>query len=326
MPQKLIIDADPGIGDALAIAVALFDPEIDLIGVTATSGCVSGPVATRNLQTIVETLDPPKWPRIGCCDRETTPTQCEFSDHGVSTSALNGPSGLGDCDFRVAEFASPKESAKLLIELVRAEPLEITLLTLGPLTNVALALDRASDFLSLLKGIVCLGGSVAAGGDVTPAAEFNIFSNPEAARTVLRSPATKTLVPRDVALAPVLTFDQHKRLPHDESTTVGRFLQSMLPFALRAHHQHLGLEGMRLHEVVALAAISRPSLFQVAPMAVDVETRGELTTGMTVFDRRGQQHWKSNIDVVREVESQGVIDYLTSTLRRAATVSGGDRG
>lgn len=323
MPQKLIIDADPGIGDALAIAVALFDPEIDLIGVTATSGCVSGPVATRNIQAIIEALDPPKWPRIGSCDRETLPTLRDFATESVSTSALNGPSGLGDWDFRVAELASPKESAKLLIELVRAEPLEITLLTLGPLTNIALALDRAPDFLDLLRGIVVLGGSVTAGGDVTPAAEFNIFSNPEAARVVLGSPATKTLVPRDVSSVPVLTFDQHKRLPHDESTLMGKFLQSLLPFALRAHHQHLGLEGMRLNEVAAVAAIARPEMFQAAPMAVDVETKGELTRGMTVFDRRGQQHWKSNIDVLREVESQAIIDYLTATLKRGAAGSSG---
>lgn len=317
MPQKLIIDADPGIGDALAIALALFDPEIDLVGVTATSGCVSGPVATRNLQAIVESLDPAKWPRIGCCDRETLPTVRDFAVGGVSTAVFNGPSGLGDFDLRVAELHNPKESTKLLIELARAEPLEITLLTLGPLTNIELAIERAPDFLSLLKGIVCLGGSVTAGGDVTPAAEFNIYLNPEAARTVLRSPATKTLVPRDVSCQPILTFDQQKRLPHGETSRMGRFLQQTLSFALRAHHQHLGLEGMRLQEVVALASISRPHLFQITEMAVDVETKGELTRGMTVFDRRGPQHWKSNIDVVRDADAQGVIDYLSAVLRRA---------
>src|SRR5688572_13207921 len=128
MAHKLIIDADPGIGDALAIVLALRDPEIDLVGVTATSGCVSGPAASRNVQALIETLDPAKWPRVGTCDRETVPGGCDLGGT-VSSVALNGTSGLGDFDLRVAEFLSPRDSTKLLIDMVRAEPHEITLLT-----------------------------------------------------------------------------------------------------------------------------------------------------------------------------------------------------
>ena len=318
MAQKLIIDADPGIGDAIAIALAIFDPEIDVVAVTATAGCVDGHDATRNVQAIVEQLDPPKWPRLGESDATASRIGRGFGGAMIDPSALNGESGLGDWEFRVADLHNRHESARLMIDIVRTQPYEITLLTLGPLTNVDLACERAPDFLGLLKGLVCLGGSVDGGGDVSAVAEFNVHSNPPAARTVLRSPATKTLVPLDLSSRVVLTFEHFNRLPTDE-TPAGRFLGELLPFAFRAYHESLGLEGICLHEVVALASLSRPRLFQSEPMAIDVELSGELTRGMTVFDRRGVRQWQTNIDVLREVDTQGVLDYFTQTIHKAGT-------
>ncbi|MEX0716707.1 MAG: nucleoside hydrolase [Planctomycetaceae bacterium] len=317
MAQKIIIDADPGIGDALALAVALFDSELDVLGVTATAGTVSGPVAARNAQAIVEALDPPKWPRLGCSDAEQPVVDLNFGSKAFSPAALNGESGLGDFQFAVADLHHQRESAKVMIDLVRDNPHEVTLLTLGPLTNVHLACERAPEFLELIRSLVCFAGSVQVGGDVTAAAEFNVYADPVAARNVLRSPATKTMVPLDVSRKAVLTFEQASRLPQGEDSRVGRLLQSLLPYAFRASHQHLGLEGVRLNELVALAAVSRPRLFATRAMDVDVETRGELTRGMTVFDRRGIRNWQTNIEVAYEVDGQGVIDYLTGVLSRA---------
>ncbi len=166
-----------------------------------------------------------------------------------------------------------------------------------------------------LKEIVVFGGSVRRGGDVTAAAEFNMYANPEAARTVLCSPATKTLVPLDICQKVVLTFEQYGRVKPPEGSPTGELLERLLPFAFRAHHQFLGLEGVALNELVALAAISQPRLFESEPMAVDVETSGELTRGMTVFDRRGIPNWQTNIDVLTEVDAQGVLDYFSRILR-----------
>ncbi|MBW3540740.1 MAG: nucleoside hydrolase [Planctomycetes bacterium] len=309
MAHKIIIDADPGIGDALAITLALMDPELDVVGITATAGCVTPDAATRNVQALVENLDPLKWPRLGCC--ETTLSVPLWDD----AFSLNGPTGLGEWEFRVADLHSPRESAKLLTDLVRADPNAITLLTLGPLTNLAVACERTPDFLSMLNGLVCLGGSVRVGGDITAAAEFNIMANPEAARQVLLSPATKTLVPLDVSRRPVLSFDQYDRLQLDPDTHVGRVLGQLLPYTLRAYHQHLGQEGMHLHEVTALAAIAQPQYFERKAMAMEIETYGELTRGMTVFDRRGVPQWQTNIDVMIDVDPQGVLDYLQRVLR-----------
>ena len=315
MAQKVIIDADPGIGDAVAIALALIDPQIEVVGLTAVAGRVSGADATRNIQAIVEAVDPPKWPRLGSSTALAPPS---WSDSLTSSIALNGRTGLGDWKFNVAELHRPHESAKLLVELVRADPDEITLLTLGPLTNVELACERASDFLGLLNGLVCLGGTVESGGDVTAAAEFNVFSDAEAARSVLGSPATKTLVPLDVSNRLVLTFEQFNRLSTPKTSRVCRFLGALLPFAFRAHHEHLGQEGVHLNELVALAAISSPRLFQSQSMAIDVETSGELTRGMTIFDRRGIPQWQTNIDVLREVDALGAFDYLARIVSNAA--------
>lgn len=320
MPQKLIIDADPGIGDTLAIALALADPGLDLIALTAVDGCVPAIQAGRNLQAIVESLDPPKWPRIGVGHdgprtraRETGSPVPEWQQLQRS---LNGPDGLGEWRPTAAELHHTKDAAKLMIELSRQHPNDIVLLTLGPLTNLELACDLDAEFLSRLKGVVCLGGTVSTPGDVTPAAEFNLFCDPLAARNVLRCPATKTLVPLDASQRTILTFEQFDRLSLCESTACGRMLRHLMPYALRAHHQHLGVEGMRLAEVTALASIARPHQFQRTTMAVDVEVEGELTRGMTVFDRRPNPIWRKNIDVLSDVDAQGVLDYLTEMLGR----------
>ena len=321
MPQKLIIDADPGIGDALAIAVALADPDLDVLALTAVGGCVSPMQAGRNLQAIVEALDPAKWPRIGVgYSGQRFP---EEGDPRLSSPewqhlqrCLNGPQGLGEWQPTAADLHHTKDAVKLMTELSRQYPNEIILLTMGPLTNIELACDLDADFLTRLQGVVCLAGSVSTPGDVTPNAEFNVHHDPGAARVVLRFPATKTLVPLDASQRAVLTFEQYDRLGLSDETAIGRLLQQLMPFALRAHHQHLGVEGMLLAEVTALASIAKPQQFQRTTMALDVEVEGELTRGMTVFDRRPNPAWRKNIDVLGDVDPQGVLDYLAAMLGR----------
>ena len=311
MPQKLIIDADPGIGDAVAIALALLDPEIELLAVTATAGCVTGRQATRNIQAIIALLDPPKRPRLGACDERIATAELTYGGTDIRWDRINGPKGLGEWEPQVADLYDPIESSKLLVDLVKEYPNEITLLTLGPLTNVELAADKSRDFLSSLRELVCLGGSVEAGGDVTAAAEFNMYVNPIAAQTVLRSRITKTLVPLDVCRKVSVTVSQYERFMAGLSGPAKDLFERLLPYAFRASHEVFGIEGLALAEIVALAAVARPDLFGRAAMAVDVETAGELTRGMTVFDRRGQRQWQANIDVLRTADAQGVLDYAT---------------
>jgi inosine-uridine nucleoside N-ribohydrolase len=247
-------------------------------------------------------------------DAEATPVSPDWLNQ---QRLLHGPEGLGSFPVAVADLHHPRDAAKLMTELAREHPDEITLLTLGPLSNVALAADLDASFLGSLRSLVCLAGTVSASGDVTAAAEFNVFHHPEAARVVLKSATMKCIVPRDVTQKVMLTFDQFDRLELSESTRCGTLLRQLLPYALRAHRQHLGVEGIWLPAVTALAAISQPRLFKRTTLSVDVETEGRLTCGMTVFDRRQNPAWHNNVEVLLDVESQGVLDYLTQTLHRA---------
>ena len=311
MPRKLIIDADPGIGDAFAIALAACDPAIDLIAVTATAGCVSGLTATQNVLAVIESVDPDKWPRLGGCSTErpvfTTPGLSGFFD----PVRLNGIHGLGEQERQLTQLHNQRESARLLVDLIRQNPHEVSVLTLGPLSNIALASELAPDILDQIHTLVCLGGSVSSGGDATAAAEFNVFADPAAARAVLRSQTRKTLVPLDVSTQAVLTFDQFDRLRQTTPPSLRWFFDELIPFSLLAHRDQCGLEGLPLCELTALAYIAEPRHFEFEPMLIDIEQHGELTRGTAVFDRREGPRGQSNIDVLSSVDPQGVLDYLT---------------
>ena len=228
---------------------------------------------------------------------------------------MNGQTGLGDFPPHEIDLHNRRDSAKLIVDLVRDAPNEVKILTLGPLTNIARAIELSPELPGLIGGLVCLGGSVNCGGDVTATAEFNVWSARMAARSVLRSPAPKLLVPLDVSKRVVLTpqdVSAIKPVPSEAS----RAVESMLQYSLRAHRQHLGIEGIRLDACAALAAVVGPDLFESRPMSVDVETSGELTRGMTVFDRRGVNSWQSNIEVLTGIDYLGVADYFMQVIKR----------
>jgi len=145
----------------------VLDPELDVLAVTGTAGAVSGQWASRNIQAIIEFIDPPKWPRIGTAESEVGCIRPGSNSDLMLPELLNGERGLGEFQFNVAELHHPHDSTKLMIDIVRSYPNEVTLLTLGPLTNVELALERAPDFLELVNRLVCLGGAGGCGGNVT---------------------------------------------------------------------------------------------------------------------------------------------------------------
>jgi len=296
----------------------MLDPALDVLAITACAGCVSGRTATRNVQALVELVDPFKWPRIGSSSLEAPLAHFEAGPSLRDPSVLNGPTGLGEAEFRTAELHRPRDSAKVLVDVVRNHPHQVTLLTLGPLTNVAMACELAPNLPGLIKRLVCLGGAIQVGGDVTATSEFNIFADPTSARQVLRLPATKVLIPLDVSMRVVLTYDHYDRVANGSADRFEWLWKDLIGFALRAHHEHRGLEGFPLAEVVALAFIARPHLFETQSMAIDVETKGELTRGMTVCDQRGIMSWRHNIDVARGIDGQGVLDYFATIMRNAS--------
>lgn len=303
MTPRVIIDCDPGIDDSIALCLALFDPRIEVVAVTATVGNVDAHQASRNVQTIIEMLDPPRWPRMGMAR----------SDEDVSITIareLHGTDGLGNLGVQISELHHQHPSDKVIADAVRNEPGELTIIALGPLTNIARALNRDPDLSTMIDQIVMTGGSVQGIGNVSAAAEFNCFMDPESARAVFRSPITKTLVPLDVTRELIFPFDLVSRLP-SQTSRAGGFLHHVVPYAFRAYRQHLGLEGIYIHDAVALMAALQPELFRTEEMAGDVETQGELTRGMTIFDQREHRDWRINMDVVVDldvIEVQAAIE------------------
>ncbi|HEV3136836.1 MAG TPA: nucleoside hydrolase [Pirellulales bacterium] len=311
--KKVLLDVDPGIDDAVTLCMAMFDPQLEVVAVTAVGGNVPPDQATRNVQAVIEQLDPPRWPRIGVAS---------LPELGLPTRSmqLHGGDGLGNSNFQVSPLQHRHPSEKVICDEVRAAPGEITIIALGPLTNLARAFQRDPALPEMVGQIVMMGGTLAGPGNVTPAAEFNIYCDPESARRVFRSPATKTLVPIDITHQVPFGYDLLDKLP-DEATRAGRFLRRILPFAFRSYRQELGFESIRLNDAVAFVAALHPDLFEIELSAVDVELAGELTTGATVFDRRRHREWRTNVAVATKVDIAAVRDCILRGLTAAGTAS-----
>jgi inosine-uridine nucleoside N-ribohydrolase len=309
MPRKVIIDCDPGIDDALALTLALFDPRLEVVAVTAVGGNVSAERATLNVQAIIERLDPPRYPRIGAA---TAASDVPYTDG----RHLHGPDGLGGADLAVSKLARQHPAEKLISDEVRAAPGDVTIICLGPLTNVARALTREPDLVDAISRIVIRGGSVRGIGDMTACAEGNIYADPLAARAIFRSPITKTLIPLDVTDQVVWTLDLLEKLP-SELSRAGKLLRATIPYLFRSHRQHLGLESIRLPDAVGLCAVLHPELFRTEELSGDVETSGEIATGATIFDRRPHAAHRADIEVALEVDAAAVADCLLRSLAEA---------
>lgn len=302
MPKKLIIDCDPGIDDAVALCLALFDPRLEVLAVTAVEGNVSAEQASVNVQAVIDHLDPPRSPRLGTAAPSESPPEADLR-------RLHGDNGLANLNLPLAQLHHQHPAEKIICDEVRSAPEQVTILCLGPLTNLARAFQRDPSLPLQVDQVIISGGSLRCIGNVTPAAEFNMFHDPLSARAVFRSPATRTLIPLDVSEQVKLTLDIIEQLP-PESTRAGRLLRHLIPFAFRAHRQHLGVESIVLQDVVALTAALHPELFETEEMAGDVETIGELTKGATIFDRRQQAPGRSNMAVATEVDAVAVKDSI----------------
>jgi inosine-uridine nucleoside N-ribohydrolase len=299
MTKRLLIDCSPGIDDALALSLLLFSKECEVAGVTAVEGAISAHQATSNVQSFLSVLDPPRLPRVGKAAPMSTATSLDMT-------ALLGRDGLGNLNLPETPLHHEHPSEKMILDESRAAQDGLVVLALGPLTNVASALQRDPSMVQRLGRLIIAGGSVHAAGDVTPAAEMNIYHDPVAARSVFRSAASKTLVPLEIARRVPIFLDILDCLP-PESSPRGNVLRKLVIFYFRAFHQNFGCEHMVLLRTLAALYVLEPELFEVKAMAGDVETRGELTTGQTVFDRRQPAAWRMNMDVVVDVSSPAAV-------------------
>ena len=311
MPKKVILDVDPGIDDALVLCLALFDPEVEVIAVTSTGGNVTPQIASRNLQAIVEYLDPPRLPRIGF---GTEP------DDGLPVDGryVHGIDGLGGTDLPVAVLLSQHPAEKVICDAIRSAPGEVTIISLAPMTNIARAFSRDTELPQLVDHLVMMGGAYDVAGNITPAAEFNIYCDPVSAKQVFQTPCTKTLIPLDVTNRITFSLGHLNKLP-EETTKIGHFLRSILMPAFRAYRQRFGLEGIHIHDIVTYIAAVHPELFSMKEACGKVETTGDLTRGMTVFDRRRVPEWGPNMEVATFIQKDDILTRVIGGLHHAAS-------
>ena len=306
MPRKVIIDCDMGIDDAVAISMLLFDSRFEILAVTASEGCVAAAQANNNLQAMVSILDPARYPRLGMASpAEHAPP--------VDTRYLYGEDGLGNSNFEASMRHSALPAEKLIIDTVRANPDQVTILCLGPATNLAKALRREPNLASQIDQIIMTGGSMDGHGNVTACSEFNFHFDPISAKTILNSRITKTLVPLDITRQVGFGLDFLEQLPA-ESSRCGYFLRQILPFAFRSYRQHLGQETIMLNDTVGALVLLEPELFQTALVPCDVETEGQLTRGMLVSDRRNLPEGRPNVHVVTGVVADQVRQFIVDQL------------
>ncbi|UWR89656.1 nucleoside hydrolase [Phaeobacter inhibens] len=307
--RKIIIDTDPGQDDAVAILLALASPqEIDLLGITCVAGNVPLALTQTNARRVCEVVGRPDVAVHAGCD---APLQRPLitAEHVHGKTGLDGPE-LWDPTMPLAAA----HGVDFIIDSLRREaPGTVTLCPLGPLTNIAAAFQKAPDIVDRVQEIVLMGGAYFEVGNITPAAEFNIYVDPEAAAAVLTSGVPITMMPLDVthkALATRARVEKIRAL----DTKVARFTAEMLDFFERFDVEKYGSEGGPLHDPCVIAYLIRPELFSGRKINVVVETTSELTLGMTVADWWGVTDRPANAQFMGDLDADGFFDLITTRL------------
>lgn len=339
----IILDVDTGIDDSLALLYAAASDDAEFIAATCVFGNTEAATAARNTQMVLELAGRTDVEvALGCEKPLRRPLQTAPETHG--------PLGLGYANLPPPRTSlSPRAGPALIFEEARRRPGEIVLITLGPLTNLAVALETEPDLPSLLRGYVLMGGAYRASGNTTPTTEWNIHCDPDAAKAVFRAwgaaAAANPAVARPLALGLDVT-EQAVFLPHhleqlaaraavavsgaaDARDATGatnpivRYMADALRFYMEFHERYDGFFGGFIHDPLAVAAALDRSLIRSEPLHVDVETAGDLTAGMTVADWRHLTGEAANLDVAVEADAQAFLDRLVERIGTLATVLGG---
>lgn len=306
--RPIIIDTDPGQDDAVAILLALASPELDVLGITAVAGNVPLALTELNARKICELGGRPDMKVFAGASR---PLMKQL----VTAEEVHGRSGLdGPALPEPAMALQARHGVDFLVETLMSEPVgSVTLCPLGPLTNIALALIREPAIAPRIREIVLMGGGFFEGGNVTPAAEFNIFVDPHAAKTVFEAGIPLTMIPLDCthqALTTEARVDRIRAL----GTPVAMAVAQLLDFFERFDERKYGTDGGPLHDPCVIAYLLRPELFSGRNVNVEVVTDSELTLGMTVIDWWEVSGRRPNAMVLRDIDADGFFDLLTERL------------
>jgi purine nucleosidase len=306
----IIIDTDPGQDDAVAILLALASPEFEVLGITAVAGNVPLALTEKNARKICELAGKSETKVYAGAIRPMLRTL-------VTAEHVHGRTGLDGPDLPEPKMKLQKQHAvDYLVEtLVARADNEVTLCTLGPLTNIGLALVREPRIAMKIKQIVAMGGGFFEGGNVTVAAEFNIYVDPQAARLVFESGIPITLIPLDCthqALTTKARVEQFRKMKNKS----GPATAELLDFFERFDEQKYGTDGGPLHDPCVIAWLLKPELFSSRHVNVAIECESELTMGMTVVDWWGVSGRKPNATVCRAINADGFFDLLIERISK----------
>ena len=311
MTRKIIIDTDPGQDDAVAMLLALAAPEVlDVIGVVVVAGNVPLTRTVTNARKVLELAGRADIPLYAGCSRPMRRAP-------VTAEHVHGTTGLDGHDFPEPTMkVQEQHGVDYLIDvLTREPPGSITLCTLGPLTDVAMALVKAPSIAPRIKEIVMMAGAQFEVGNITPAADFNFYVDAEAADVVLRSGVPITMLNLDVSHQVLSTRERLDRIAA-LGNRAGRAVAGMLTFSEHFDRQKYGWDGAPLHDPCVIAWLLAPELFRGRTINVRVETASALTYGATVADWWLITDLPRNVHYLRDVDAAGFYDLLTQRLAR----------
>lgn len=309
-PNRIIIDTDPGVDDALAFLLALASPEIKLEALTTTQGNVTLETATRNALAVLELANASHIPVVaGSVLPLVQPLR--------ASAYVHGESGIGN-----SKLPSPKNkpleghAVDYLIQRVLAEPGELSIFPIGPLTNIAMAIRKESKFAKAVKELVIMGGAINETGNVTPLAEFNIWVDPHAAHIVFHSGIPITLIPLDVTHKCLLKQEHIDRLMKIKSP-ISRFVKDAVEVYFKFSYER-GFAGCALHDPLTLATVIAPELLTLKEYFVDVDHSGGVAMGKTFADVFGVTKKPANMKVAMQVRGEDFIELFLQRMEALA--------
>ena len=309
-PRKIIIDTDPGQDDAAAIMLALGSPELDILGITTLAGNVPLSRTSTNARIILEFCSRPEVKVFAGAEKP-------IARPLVTAEHVHGKTGLDGPELHEPKMPLQEQHAvDFIVETLRSERAgTVTLCTLGPLTNIALALEKAPDIAGRVRELVMMGGGFFEGGNITPAAEFNIYVDPEAAAAVFKSGIPIVMMPLDVTHK-VLTLKSRVAKLRALGSRPAIALVEMLDFFERFDIEKYGSDGGPLHDPTVIAYLLKPELFSGRDCNVEIETASPLTAGMTVVDWWQVTGRKHNARVMKDIDADGFFALLAERVGR----------
>lgn len=309
-PRKIIIDTDPGQDDAAAIMLALGSPELEILGITTVAGNVPLSRTSTNARIILEFCARTDIKVFAGADKP-------IARPLVTAEHVHGKTGLDGPELHEPQMPLQEQHAvDFIIETLKREPAgTVTLCTLGPLTNIATALEKAPEIAGRVRELVMMGGGFFEGGNITPAAEFNIYVDPEAAAAVFKSGIPIVMMPLDVTHK-VLTLKSRVAKLRAIGSRPAVALVEMLDFFERFDVEKYGSDGGPLHDPTVVAYLLKPELFSGRDCNVEVEVASPLTVGMTVVDWWQVTGRKHNARVMKDVDADGFFALLVERVGR----------